>query len=304
MEQSPPFRHLKALALGTGAVFALFLIIALVFAHLLAHPAQFACESPKEKALYHYCKDPAALGLTFEEVAFDSADGTALKGWWIPGQGSRAVIFVHGRHAGRWAVLRYARAYQAAGLHVLAFDLRRHGQSQMTLSSMGYHESFDVEAAYRFARDVKAMKSVGLYGFSMGAVASVLAFERQREIGALVAEAPYARLDDLLAEVAWRDFFLPRYPLVPLTAAIFAVGSGIPRDGLDIVTAFAHLDRPVFLIHGMADAVIGVDHARRLLDARKVEKVWIVPGGGHVDSWNRDSEAAEKETITFFKQFL
>lgn len=237
-------------------------------------------------------------------MAFASADGTGLKGWWIPAASSAAVVFVHGRHAGRWAALRYMRAYQSSGLNILAFDLRRHGQSDRTLSSMGYHESFDVEAAFRFTRDQKKMKSVGLYGFSMGAVASVLAFERQPQLRVLVAEAPYARLEDLLAEVAWRDYFLPRYPLVPLTAAIFALGTGIPRDGLDTVSAFAHLNRPVFLIHGMEDPVIPVDHARRLLEARKPEQVWIVPGGRHVDSWNRDSEAAEKQTIAFFKQFL
>ena len=40
---------------------------------------------------------PTDEGLDFREVGFESTDGLALKGWWVPEEAqSRAVILVHG----------------------------------------------------------------------------------------------------------------------------------------------------------------------------------------------------------------
>jgi dipeptidyl aminopeptidase/acylaminoacyl peptidase len=64
-----------------------------------SHPGRFPALSFFTR---RYClleaRSPAELGLPFENVAFSSADGLTLRGWWIPAPGSdRAVIQLHGR---------------------------------------------------------------------------------------------------------------------------------------------------------------------------------------------------------------
>jgi hypothetical protein len=81
---------------------------------------------------------PADEGLKFQEVGFRSTDGLALKGWWVPGEGSsRAVMLVHGLEGSKadQHVLKTASVYFQGGYSVLMFDLRSHGESESGLWS-------------------------------------------------------------------------------------------------------------------------------------------------------------------------
>jgi fermentation-respiration switch protein FrsA (DUF1100 family) len=135
-------------------------------------------------------------------------------------------------------------------------------------------------------------------------VASALAASQDERIRALVLEAPYADLNELLAQIAWRDFWLPRYPLLPLVRLAFYAGAGVPPGALDVASEIAGLGQPLFLIHGMNDKVIPVTHAQRIMQLRRPDEIWIVPGGEHVNSWNMDSSQAESKSIAFFQKHL
>ena len=88
-----------------------------------------------------YCGDPSQLDLAFDDIAFKSADGTDLSGWYIPAQASdKAVIFVHGHGADRHEGMRWFKAVHGAGFNILVFDLRNSGANAQTFSTMGYFE--------------------------------------------------------------------------------------------------------------------------------------------------------------------
>ena len=135
----------------------------------------------------------APLGRTpddpYEDVAFKSADGLDLRGWFIPRDGEGpgpVVIFVHGwlwnrlgNVAGQVPVddrdvdfLPAAHALHDAGFSVLLFDVRHHGESAAGSKPLTYGplEAQDFVGAVCYVRsrpDVDGER-IGAIGTSMG----------------------------------------------------------------------------------------------------------------------------------------
>src|SRR5262245_38553000 len=89
---------------------------------------------------------PASAGLSYEEVTFNSRDGTQLSGWFIPAAGRNAraakgtVVHFHGNAqniSSHWEFLDWlpARAY-----NVFIFDYRGYGKSQGKPEQKGVFE--------------------------------------------------------------------------------------------------------------------------------------------------------------------
>ncbi|MFN7973603.1 MAG: hypothetical protein U0166_14840 [Acidobacteriota bacterium] len=113
-----------------------------------------------------------------EDVSFSSSDGVNLAGVFLRGKaGAPAIAFVHDRKAERSQVLAVALLLNHLGYGVLAFDLRAHGQSGGSASSLGILEAKDVEGAVAYLDSRADVKkgSVGVWGIGMGAYATVLA---------------------------------------------------------------------------------------------------------------------------------
>ena len=90
------------------------------------------------------------------------------------------------------------------GYNLLLFDLRGHGSSEGDQISGGYFERWDVLGAYDYLveeRGVTAGK-VGLMGYSMGGVTSILAAVEEPGIAAIVADSPFAAATDLIVQEA------------------------------------------------------------------------------------------------------
>lgn len=163
-------------------------------------------------------RTPADCGLDYEDVAFSSLDGLALKGWWLPAEpppspGDRAltVILLHplfgnrgGYSPGRrpWLrllrtevdLLKLATKFHRSGYAVLMFDFRGHGESQYGLCGGGLSEDQDVAGAVEYVFKRLAPQGdehlpgtqpvppppVGLVGFGLGASAAMAAIGRQK----------------------------------------------------------------------------------------------------------------------------
>lgn len=246
-----------------------------------------------------------------ESVVFPALDGLRLRGWllWPPGA-ERAVVVVHGRgqhRADPWTnSVGLARALAARGFATLLFDLRGHGESDGSRCYLGSREPLDVRGAVAFlrARGFAAAR-IGIIGFSLGAVAALLAAADDDEIGAVVADSPFASLTDMLALELPRTARLPRQlvPYLALAARAF-VGLNVHAvNALDAIPRIA--PRPLLLIHGEADEVIPLEHAQRLAAlAGPGFRFWSVPGAGHVQAHNHDPERYVDEVARFFEQAL
>jgi pimeloyl-ACP methyl ester carboxylesterase len=156
-------------------------------------------------------RTPEEYGLEYEDVAFQSADGLDLKGWWIPaGRAGRSpepgpvAILLHPMFGNRhgfaaerqaWPRLfrtdvdlfKTARGFHQAGFTIFMFDFRSHGESQGGLCSGGLTEDQDVVGAvdYAFQRIEARVPGeprplVGVVGFGLGASAAIAAVGREK----------------------------------------------------------------------------------------------------------------------------
>jgi fermentation-respiration switch protein FrsA (DUF1100 family) len=111
-----------------------------------------------------------------------------------------------------------------------------------------------------------AGSSIVLYGISLGSgVATKMAAER--ELGAVVLEAPYTSTVDVAAL---------RFPIVPV--------AWLMEDRFESLARIAAVDEPLLVMHGDRDFVIPQHLGRRLFAAAKEPKEGFWPAGvGHND---------------------
>ena len=128
---------------------------------------------------------PMDYGLSFRTVALRAADGAAISAWVIRPAGSApggcAAVLAHGLFRSRREVLPRAAWLARSGCAVVTPDLRSHGRSARSRSTLGFTERLDVLAAAEFLRREFPDRPLFLLGVSMGGAAAA---------GAAVAAAP------------------------------------------------------------------------------------------------------------------
>jgi fermentation-respiration switch protein FrsA (DUF1100 family) len=275
--------------------------------------------------------DPRSLiGFSYQDVTFESTDGVRLAGWWIPATdargnsrsrdrtrrqprdpdfGTKTVIVCHGLAANKANQLVMARELIPAGYNVLAFDFRAHGQSGGQLASFGDIERRDVLGAVRWLRDMKPGESREIFGVgaSMGAAALIAAAADDSDEGrAIDAVAVYGTFDDLarLAADLGHDRFLPPFnrliPKLALPLAGAQTGADLPHfRPAELVLKL--WPRPIFVIHGLRDAINPSDRGERLFREAMQPKdhLWL-PELDHNQIINDDDTA--RAVRDFFDQ--
>ena len=211
---------------------------------------------------------PADAGLRAEEIQFLSADDLILRGWFVASPGARAtVILVHGdgehRASGRYGLLDLLGDYVARGFNVFSFDLRGHGESAGSRSSLGEREARDVEAAVACVRRQGGATPIVLHGFGTGATYAIVAAERSREVRAVIADTPVGSIRQHLSE---RRSGPSRW-LLPLSLRMAARWFDADVSVLAPHSSCRDLDVPVLLIHSVRDPLVPLAHSVNLAAA-------------------------------------
>ena len=232
---------------------------------------------------------PAELGLTAEDVELTAADGTRLRGWFLPGPAAMpdtgalpAVVVLHGWGSAATDLLPAAPELLAAGLPLLYLDARGHGRSG----------SVDFMSMPRFAEDLDAAVEwlrrdpridpdrIGVVGHSVGAGACLLAASRDPRIAAVIAIAAMAHPAELI-----RSSRGLRPAPTPLTTRVLTTIEdtiGHRFDAFAPINTIARIDAPVVVVHGTADTTVPPRDAARLVDAAGPNaRLRLVPGAGH-----------------------
>src|SRR5437588_167863 len=137
----------------------------------------------------------------YEEVDLVTVDGVAFGAWFFRHTGSSQVIVISPGHKGRRQdVLGIAVALWRKGFNVLCYSYRAMPASDRALITMGVREVQELAAAIAFARRRVRDARIGLLGYSMGAVVSLLGAAGDPSVEALVLDSPYADLGQVLRE--------------------------------------------------------------------------------------------------------
>jgi dipeptidyl aminopeptidase/acylaminoacyl peptidase len=281
----------------------LWLLLPVGLALAVALAASFYITSRRSRTAFH---TPAEYGLDYEEVIFKAEDGLQLQGCWIPATGSeRAVIILHG-HGGSldWDLHR-APALHEAGFNVFLFDFRAHGRSEGRLATFGYLERRDVLGAVEYLKS-RGVSSIGLLGFSYGAIASMLTTPICPEVQAVVADGGPTRLRVALAARAM-EFRLPRWLAVPLAWLAVAITSarlGVNLFQYEPVRWVGKITpRPILFIHGELDLYCP-DFDNLYAAAGEPKEAWRLPGVEHTKASEAFPEAFHRRVIEFFDRNL
>ena len=306
MKRHRPKGYWRNLALFALACFSLATIgftiwLAHARAMILIHPGRLP-------------PDPAAIAeafTTWEEVTFPATDGLQLSGWFIPPQpeaNGAALIYVHGLGANRTALLDEAAMLARHGFGALLFDLRNHGASEGTITTLGYAEVEDVRGAvaYLLTRPEVDPQRIGLFGISMGGAIVIRAAARTPEVRVVIAQSAYTSLEDNIAQGTRALLNLPPFPFAPLVVWFGELESGVdirlvrPIDDIPQIAP-----RPILLIHGELDDTIPANNSVALYEAaQQPRQLYLIPNAGHGGLLTADPKGYEQRVAAFLDTYL
>jgi len=281
---------------GLGAALTLAPFAAWRFAHAYRARAGY----PRQHVPAH---DPSSVELAFEAVAITGEGDRPLPGWWMPAEAAAnakrpAVLLVHGWESARDRMLPNAEVLHAIGLHVLALDVRAHGENPPELLPLTAGEfGSDALAGVRWLLARPDVSTVAVLGHSMGAIGALLAAAAEPRVAAVVAVAspadPYrlTRQTFHLASLPLPDVIA--YPLAYLTTHVFLQPRGHTVAAVSAARAIERYRGPILLINGSDDRVVPPYHQARLATHARAARlddpgagpveVLTIPGGHH--SW-------------------
>ena len=143
--------------------------------------------------LYHPSNElrgtPADLGLPYESVSLETADGERLAAWWVPSESPRGVLlFCHGNAGNISDRLDSIRIFNRLGLDLFIFDYRGYGKSSGSPSEQGIHR--DTETAWKYLEQMRRIdpQKIVVFGRSLGGSIAAWISQTHRP-GALILEA-------------------------------------------------------------------------------------------------------------------
>jgi len=250
---------------------------------------------------------PFEFQADYEEVELLTADGVNFGAWLFRQPGSPQTVIVSGGHKGqRQGSLGISAALWRKGFNVILYSYRGMPGSDRAPITFGIKEVLELQAVIAFARKRISNARIGLLGFSMGAVVSLLGAAGEPGVQALVLDSPFSDLRLLLIENVRRTSKLPGSPFVWLADCMLWLRTKSwmsecsPREVLSSLEP-----RPLFFIHGGADEITSVNHSRRLYDAyRGPREIWIVQGAPHTGAYFADRPLYVERVAGFFARHL
>ena len=200
----------------------------------------------------------------WEEVAFATADGLTLHGWFTPPPENAPVVVVFNGNAGN----RANRAPLGAGLSnegfgVLLLDYRGYGDNPGHPTADGL--ALDARAAVEWVRQRVPEKDLVYFGESLGAAVAIeLALSDPP--AALVLRSPFTSLADLAGV----------HSPFPVAALL--------RDRYPSIDRIGRVGTATLVIAGSEDSVVPLDQSRAIFEgAPHPKKLVIIAGANHND---------------------
>jgi fermentation-respiration switch protein FrsA (DUF1100 family) len=210
---------------------------------------------------------PAAAGLEFEDIWFESGDGERLHAWWVPARAPVIghLLLCHGNAGNVGDRVAPAGLLAAGGFDVLLFDYRGYGRSTGRPSEQGtYRDAHAARSVLLRQPGVDGARVLYL-GESLGA-AVALALARDLRPAGLILQSPFTGI---------RDMARLHYPLIP---RMF-----VP-DAYPSLRLIGELPVPLLVLHGDRDEIVPLRQGRALYDAAPGPKrMEVFAGVGHDD---------------------
>ncbi len=239
-----------------GVIFALYILLKYTERRQIYYPTRFIEITPED------------AGMKYEEVQFESADGTRLHGWYVPADSSRGVLlFCHGNAGNISHRLDSIIIFRELGLDVFIFDYRGYGKSRGLVTEKGLY--LDARAAYDYL--VEARKTpperIVVFGRSIGGdVAIDLAVKV--DAACLITEGAFLSIEDMAKSI---------YRVKPPRWLLSNHFNGFERIG--------NVRMPKLIMHSRDDEIVPPSHGRMIFEAAGEPKEFFELEGSHNDAF-------------------
>lgn len=248
---------------------------------------------------------PPPPELAVESVAVDSASGSRLAGWYLPGRPhAGAVVLMHGWTSTRRSMLPRMEFLHAAGYSVLAFDFQAHGESPGRRITFGEMESLDAEAAIGWMKNRLPNEKIGVIGVSLGGAAALLEPHGFRG-DALILESVFPDMEHAVSDRLSPYFGPLSRPIAAAFVAMIEPAIHVDGDGLRPIEHIHDVNAPVFVISGTKDRATTIDETRALFArAKEPKQIWEIKNAGHVDLARFAGADYRDRVLEFFARYL
>ena len=252
---------------------------------------------------------PADVNLPCEDVRLKTKDGFNLSCWLLkacpPAKGT--VIILHGVSESKIAGLPMAQQLHSRGYNVFLYDSRRHGESGGAFCTLGYHEKHDAVIVIDHLLNRKDLQvgKIGCFGWSMGAVVSLLVASIDKRVAAVVAESGFATLRTVFDDYQKRMIKLPWHYLRNIVIKRSEFLAKFKANDVAPVEAVKNIHVPIFLLHGTEDNLIKHDYSQQVFAAANEPKqLWLIEGAKHHDMMEVGGAEYTTRICEFFDRYL
>ncbi|MBN2162070.1 MAG: alpha/beta fold hydrolase [Pontiellaceae bacterium] len=218
---------------------------------------------------------PARDGYAYEEVQFESADGTMLSGWFIPAKGPAkgTVVHFHGNAQNLSAHYSFVSWLPVNGFNLFEFDYRGFGRSEGEPDRKGVYEDSIAALQYIKSRTDIDQNRIIVFGQSIGGAnaLTVLGINRFDGIVGVVSDSAFSTYKGVASDHAGL--------LKPLAWLLIGNRLSPARHVGNIAPV------PLVIIHGTHDRVAPYRHAEKLFSkANEPKELWTIKGGTHTSA--------------------
>ena len=211
---------------------------------------------------------PSDIGLEYEQVQIPTHTGKKLFGWLLTQKTSKeTIIILHGWGANIEMMLPIAVPFYNAGMNVLLFDTRSHGQSDTDTFSSLPRFAEDLGDAIEWLQKTHASRAhkIALLGHSVGAGAVLLEASRRNDIQAVISLSAFAHPAWVMQRYL-QHFRIP----APLRKLVMRYVEWVIGHRF---ASFAPLDTvckircPILLVHGKDDTTVPIEDAHSIIES-------------------------------------
>jgi uncharacterized protein len=227
-------------------------------------------------------------GVRYDDVYFNSLDGTKLHGWYFSQANARYTILMsHGNTGNIAGRPNLISGLLKTGANLFIYDYRGYGRSEGTPTVSGVIE--DGCAAFDHLASEKKIpeNEIVLYGESLG-VAITCQISACRKARGMILQSGFASLPKIGRE---------HMPLMHLYPSIL-----FPQPLLDNISVLKKEHPPLLIVHGHKDAVVPFLHGQELYKAASGKKFLVeFPDCEHSDIPINASEKFVNAMADFLK---
>lgn len=271
----------------------------------------------------------------YSKASHDTKEKIARRGILVRYPSARAtVVICHGFMCDKFDVGFVRQLFPKGSFNFLSFDFRAHGEdAKGQCCTFGRDEALDVIAAANFVKNHPELKKlpVLVYGFSMGAVASIEAQSNRPDLfKAMILDCPFDSSENVvkkaLANLKFSlfgyEFEMPgkqlmeKYIFHPyvqefVKLVLKTVGHMDAKNIQTYIYRFSpaesikKVEVPCLFIHCKEDKRVPVDAIRAIYQgAQGHKRLWVTNGRGHYDSLFYNPEKYSKQITSFFNDVI